>query len=123
VRVERAIDLDAVAAAVQRRGARWIARGMTVGQLTWVDGQTTVNELTTHREAVRGDYSVGVRVRRGDEEGQLVVYAGGWCDLEFWAGRADCKPLAEAPGADEPLDMAGLEVVLDRFEGLFQPIV
>lgn len=118
--MERALDLDAAAASVQRRASQWAARSLTVGPLTWADGQTTVNELTTRREAVRGDYSVGIRIRRGDEEGELVVYAGGWCDLDYWAGRADSEPLSEAPGADEPLDLAELEVVLDRFEGLFQ---
>jgi hypothetical protein len=93
---------------------------MTVGPLTWADGQTTVNPLTTKRADVRGDYSVGIRVRCGDEEGELVVYSGGWCDLDYWPGKPDSEPLAEAPGVDEPLDLAGLEGVLDRFQGLFQ---
>lgn len=118
--MERALDLDAVAASLRQRMARWTAKGMTVGPLTWADGQTTVNQITTHREDVRGEYSVGVRIRDGAQEGELVVYAGGWCDLDYWAGDAGSDVLAEAPGADAPLDVAALEAVLDRFEGLFR---
>jgi hypothetical protein len=68
---------------------------------------------------VRGDYSVGIQVSRAAEEGMVVLYAGGWCDLEYWSGQADDEPLLEVPGWDEPLDILGFEHVLDRFESLF----
>ena len=93
---------------------------MTVGPLTWADGQTTVNDITTNPDDVRGDYSVGVRVRYGAQEGELVVYAGGWCDLHYWAGDGGGDVLSEAPGADAPLDAGALDSVLERFEGLFR---
>lgn len=117
--MQQAIDLDAASVALERRLPLWRAAGMTVGDPTWADGQTTIHDVTTERSRVRGDYSVGIRVSRAAVEGMVVLYAGGWCDLEYWSGEADDEPVLEAPGWDEPLDMQGFEAVLDRFEGLF----
>lgn len=117
--MQQVIDLDAASVPLERRLPLWRAAGMTVGSLTWADGQTTVHEVTTERSRVRGDYSVGVQVSRAVAEGQVILYAGGWCDLEYWSGEAEAEPLLEAPGWDEPLDIGGFERVLDRFEGLF----
>lgn len=117
--VQQVIDLDAAGASLERRLPLWRAAGMAVGLPTWADGQTTVHDVTTERSQVRGDYSVGIQVSRAAEEGMVVLYAGGWCDLEYWSGQADDEPLLEVPGWDEPLDILGFEHVLDRFESLF----
>ncbi len=117
--MEQVLDLDAVAVAIERRAAHWRAAGLSVGPVTWADGQLFGHALTTDRGQVRGDYSVGVRVTRGDEEGQLVAYAGGWCDVEYWSGEPGARPVLEAPGYNDWLDLSRFEAVLDRFESLF----
>ena len=117
--MEQVINLDDAAAAIGRRIPTWRLRGLTVGAVTWADGQTFDHEITPDRQRVRGDYSVGFRVTRGDEEGGLILYAGGWCDLEYWSGDAASDPVVDAPGWTAPLDLPGFERLLDRFDGLF----
>lgn len=123
--MEQVIDLDAAALAFERRRAAWQERGWTVGPLTWADGQYAgpypydpTNWLNIDRSAVRGDYSLGVVVRHAGQEGELILYAGGWCDLKYWSG-LDEEPIEEAPGWNDWLDLSAFEYVLARFEGLF----
>lgn len=113
------IDLDAAAATLNRRVPCWRSSGLDVGPLTWADGQTTVNEITTDRSLVLGQYSVGIRVERGDEQGALVLYGYGQCDLEYWSGDIDSEPVTELLGSGDPLDLPRFERILDRFERLF----
>lgn len=40
-------------------------------------------------------------VRKDEQEGQLVVFRGGWADLEYWSGRPSDEPVTEAPGWDD----------------------
>ena len=117
--MEQLIDLDAAAASLDRRLPRWRSSGLTVGPLTWADGQTTIHQIHTDRAAVRGDYSVGVRLSRGDEGGEFILYAGGWADFIYWSGRPDEAAVQETPGWDAPLDLARCEAVFDRMERLF----
>jgi len=116
--MRQVINLDAAARQVENRFPSWRGRGWDVGPMTWADGQTSVNDVTTDRGAVRGDYSVGVKASRGDAEAELVVYAGGWCDLLFWSGRVTDAPIDEAPGWEDWLDLEALGRVLDHFESL-----
>lgn len=117
--MQQLLDLDRAAEALLQWSERWQAAGLTVAALTWADGQTTVHRPVTDRSLVRGDYSVAVTVnsKDGDVWGQLVVYAGGWCDL-MAVRLSDQLGVDESPGADAPLDLAGLSAVLDRFEDL-----
>ncbi|TQJ09240.1 hypothetical protein FB458_2350 [Lapillicoccus jejuensis] len=116
--VRQRIDLDAAAEELRRRAASWRENGLHVGDLTWADGQTTVHPVTTDRGAVRGDYSVGVAVRRGEREGILVLYGGGWCDLIVWSGRPGDAAVDEVPGWQDWLDLQAFSRVVDRFEAL-----
>jgi hypothetical protein len=117
--MEQLIDLDAVAEALARRLPRWRSSGLTVGPLTWADGQTAIHQVHADRAAVRGDYSVGVSLSRGDEEGELIVYAGGWADFTYWSGRPDEAAVQETPGWDAALDLSRCEAVFDQMERLF----
>jgi hypothetical protein len=117
--VEQNIDLDEGAVALTQRLPRWQARGLSVGDITWADGQLFDHEVTADRQRVRGDYSMGIRARRDREEGEVILYAGGWCDLEYWSGRPVDQPFAETHGWEEPLDLPAFVRVLDRFESLF----
>jgi hypothetical protein len=71
--VEQVLDLDA-AAALERRVSRWHSAGMTVGQLTWANGQTFDNNLTTDRSRMRGDYTVThhARLRTGAQTASMM---------------------------------------------------
>jgi hypothetical protein len=63
--------------------------------------------------------SVGVTVRKHEQEGQLVVFRGGWADLEYWSGGASDEPVIEAPGWDDWMDLPRIERLLRRFADLF----
>ena len=71
--------------------------GQGVGEITCADGQTTRHELATDRHEVRGAYSVGGHVTSEEQEGSLVLHAGGWCDLRYWSGDAADQPVDETP--------------------------
>ncbi len=53
------------------------------------------------------------------QEGQLVVFRGGWADLEYWGGGPSDEPVLEAPGWDDRMDLPAIERLLRRFAGLF----
>jgi len=118
--VEHRIDLDVAASLVERRGGAWQAWGWTVGPLTWADGQTTAHPVTPDRAAVRGDYSLGVHIVHGGREGEVVLYAGGWCDVQYWSGRIDDPIMEETHGGEDPLDLAAFDRLLGLVETLFR---
>ena len=64
--------------------------------------------------------SVGVTVCAGEKEGRLVVFRGGWADLEYWGGGPSDMPVLEAPGWDNWMDLPGIERLLRRFASLFE---
>lgn len=63
--------------------------------------------------------SIGIEVRKGTQEGRLVLFDGGWADLEWWSGEETGEPLLEAPGYGDWLDLGRFEDLLDRFASLF----
>ncbi len=74
--------------------------------------------LRKDRSQVTEADSVGVMVRK-DEQGQLVIFRGGWADLEYWTGRPSDEPVTEAPGWNDWMDLPDIEQLLRRFAGLF----
>jgi hypothetical protein len=62
---------------------------------------------------------VGVTVRKHKQEGRLVVFRGGWADLEYWRGGPSDEPVTEAPGWDDWMDLPGIERLLRRFADRF----
>ena len=94
---------------------------MLVGELTWRDDtQTWPRELATNRADVRDPDSIGVRCTKGDREGALVLFRGGWADLEFWSGDAADEPVLDHPGYPNALSLETLGALLDRFGALFE---
>ena len=80
--MDKLIDLDTVAAELERRRAVWTAAGFTVGPLTWRDAAAGWPQpLVTDRSAVIDPESVGVRLRDDGQEAELVLWTGGWADL------------------------------------------
>ena len=91
------------------------------GPVTWKDvGGPWPYPLREDREKVAEADSVGVAVRKGEQEGRLDVFrGGGWADLEYSSGRPCDEPVLEAPGWDDGMDLPGIEQLLRRFAGLF----
>jgi hypothetical protein len=58
-------------------------------------------------------------VRKHQQEGKLVVFRGGWADLEYWGGGPSDEPVLGAPGWDGWMDLPGIERLLRRFADLF----
>jgi len=119
--VEDLVDLDRAADVLAKRAASWRASGMIVGEVTWRDqGEGWPPKLKTDRDAVRDPDSIGVRCTKGDQEGEVVLFKGGWADSEYWSARAGAEPILDASGADgEPLTVETYGNVLDRFFELF----
>lgn len=67
---------------------------------------------------MRGDYSIGIKVGHREQEGELILYSGGWCDLRYWDGVGDTV-IEEAPGWDDWLNLVAFEAVVERFGRLF----
>lgn len=63
--------------------------------------------------------SVGCRIRRGKSEGSVVLFLGGWVDLEYWSGIEDDAVVLEAPGWGDPLTVESFADLLDRWRALF----
>jgi hypothetical protein len=119
--VESRVDLDAAAREIARRTCRWRESGVTVGDLTWRDqAEEWPPKLKTDRDDVRDPLSIGIRCTKGDQAGTLVLFKGGWADLEYWSGDSSAEPLVEAPGWDDWLTIESYGALLDRFFGLFQ---
>jgi hypothetical protein len=76
------LDLDVAHRAIEDRTPFWAAAGLVVDPVTWMDNDAEWPQpLLTERSAVRRPMSIGVIVRNGDEEGEVVLYAGGWADF------------------------------------------
>lgn len=119
--VTHRIDLDAAAADIVNRRPAWEAAGLDVGDLTWRDqGSGWPPVIRTRRADVQLADSVGVTVRKGTQEGSVVLFDGGWADLLWWSGDPSDDPVDEAVGWEDWLDLERFQALLDRFAQLFR---
>ncbi|WP_149203314.1 hypothetical protein [Actinotalea subterranea] len=118
------IDLDLAAGQIEARGADWEARGLRVGPITWRDqARTWPHQVVAGRARAAEPDSVGVKVICGDEEGELVLYAGGWADVLYWGGQGSSDVVDEMVGDyDSPLTQDGFAGVLDDFGARFRGV-
>ncbi|MEU6705442.1 hypothetical protein [Streptomyces wuyuanensis] len=93
--MDRVVDLDAVAAVVAGRTVGWRSAGLEVGQVTWRDAEALWPQpLETDRARVHDPDSVGVVISGpGDAELSVVLFRGGWADVDFIAGLDDAGSL------------------------------
>ncbi|MEU5894322.1 hypothetical protein ABZ835_47215 [Streptomyces sp. NPDC047461] len=93
--MERVIDLDQAAAVIAERAARWLAAGLTVGQVTWRDETASwPQRLETDRTLVRDPDSVGVLISGQWDAGlSVVLFRGGWADVDYFDGLDDGGPI------------------------------
>jgi hypothetical protein len=118
--MESRVDLDQVAGLISRHAIAWEQAGLVVGALTWRDAAGPwPYPLREDRGQVAEADSVGVMVCKDEREGQLVVFRGGWADLEYWSGRPCDEPVTQAPGWDDRMDLPDIEQLLRRFADLF----
>jgi hypothetical protein len=103
------VDLDLAAHEMDARRKAWTEHGFEVGPLTWRDvGQGWPWHLVS-RDAATDPDSVGFRVRRGSAEGGVVLFRGGWADVEWWTGDSGSS---ESSAPDVP-DVDSLSLLLD----------
>ncbi|MFF2956260.1 hypothetical protein ACFVVU_33520 [Kitasatospora sp. NPDC057965] len=95
--MERVVDLDQAAAEVAARAPRWEAAGLLVGRVTWREGGTWPQGLETDRARVADPDSIGVLLSGpADTLLSVVLFRGGWADVDHVAGPDDDGVL---PGA------------------------
>jgi hypothetical protein len=117
--MEKRIDLDAAKAEIDQRIEGWTASGLTVDSVTWRDqGQGWPPPITTERHEVLDADSVGVRLHKGAQEGAVVLFSGGWVDLEYWDG-VSADVVQDVPGWEAWLSVEEFGAVLDRLAALF----
>jgi hypothetical protein len=114
--MDTALDLDAAASQIDARRARWSDRGLEMGQLTWRDrSRGWPWQLVSREEAAQPD-SVGFRVTKDPAQGAVVLFDGGWADIEWWTGTADSEPEVSAPDVDSVEAFAALlDSLLDKW--------
>jgi hypothetical protein len=114
------IDLDAAAAELDRLATEWRAAGYEVGRPSWRDqGEGWPPKLKTDRAAAVQPDSIGIAVRRGLQEGEVILFDGAWCDVIFWSGHPSDEPFVDAPGYPEGLTLDEYVRVLETFIGRF----
>jgi hypothetical protein len=76
--MESRVGLDQVAGLISRSAIAWERVGLVVGTLTWRDAAGPwPYSLREDRSQVVGADSVGVMVRKDEQEGHLIVFRGG----------------------------------------------
>lgn len=114
------VDLDAAVAEVHARLPGWEASGVTVAPVTWRDqGEGWPPPFKTERAEVLDPDSIGVVLRKGEQQGEVVLFKGGWCDYVYWNGSADDEPVQDAPGYPNSMTVKGFGAVLDRLTAEF----
>jgi hypothetical protein len=99
---------------------RWKSTGFVVGPVTWRDqGDGWPPQLKTDRAQVTDADSIGVTLRKAQQEGEVVLFKAGFCDFMYWAGEETDHPVLDAPGYPDTMTVEGFGTVLDRLTALF----
>lgn len=81
--VEHKVDLDELAHRLERMRSEW-QRLAHVGPLTWRDARAAWPQpIVDNRLVVQVPESVGILLRREEDEAQFCVWAGGWADIDM----------------------------------------
>lgn len=116
--MDHVIDLDSAAAEINTRFSAWEASGLVPCAITWMDGLASWPQpLETDRTRVSDPYSIGVRIQGADgwTELHLVLYRGGWADLD---ALTEHELRTEAPSISNPKEFGRfLDSTVTRFLG------
>ncbi|MFJ7148889.1 hypothetical protein ACIQVT_11870 [Streptomyces sp. NPDC100445] len=93
--MDRIVDLDEVAKVLAGQTVGWRSAGFEVGQVTWRDAEASwPQSLETDRARVHDPESVGVVISGpGEAELSVVLFRGGWADVDFVARLDDSGSL------------------------------
>ncbi len=64
--------------------------------------------------------SIGVALRKGVQEGEVVLFRAGFCDFVYWSGDAANDPVQAVPGYPDEMTVENFGLVLDRLTELFR---
>ncbi len=119
--MEHRIDLDQAAELISGHILAWAQAGLVAEALTWRDiGEPWPYPLKVDRREVVDPDSVGIVVRKNEQEGRLVIFRGGWADLDYWTGQPSDDVVVEAPGFEDVMTLLDVEQLLGRFAALFR---
>ncbi|MFF6914542.1 hypothetical protein [Streptomyces sp. NPDC012466] len=93
--MDRVVDLDEAAAVLAGRTVGWRSAGLAVSQVTWRDAEALWPQpLETDRARVHDPDSVGLGISGpGEAELSVVLFRGGWADVNFVASLDDAGSL------------------------------
>lgn len=78
--MEHKVDLDELAVRLERMRSEW-ERVANVGPLTWRDERSAWPQpIVSDRSVVQVPESLGVALRRDEDEAEFCVWTGGWAD-------------------------------------------
>ena len=98
--VDHKVDLDELAFRLERMRPEW-EQTAHVGPLTWRDERSPWPQpIVSDRASVETPESVGVVLRRGDDEAEFVVWTGGWADIGMLFDGEPTELYAEFPDVD-----------------------
>jgi hypothetical protein len=117
--MEHLIVLDAAVKPMLMRIDAWQQDGFTVEGPTWRESDGWPQRISPERATIADPDSVGVRLWRGAKEGSVVLYVGGWADVEYWSGDENDDVVLEAPGWIDPLTVETFAGLLDRWRSYF----
>ncbi|RST08740.1 hypothetical protein EF910_00370 [Streptomyces sp. WAC07149] len=111
--MDRLVDLDEAAALLLERVERWRSAGLEVGEMTWRDWKAKWPQpLETDRARVNDPDSLGVVISgSGEAELQVVLFRGGWADVDFFDGLDD---LGVIPASDIA-SASGFAALMDQW--------
>ncbi|MGQ7754429.1 hypothetical protein ACUN29_39295 (plasmid) [Streptomyces sp. WC2508] len=103
--MDRVVDLDEAAVVLAERTMGWTSAGLEVGRVTWRDAEAVWPQpLENDRARVHDPDSVGM-VISGPAEAVLsvVLFRGGWADVDFIADLDDagCLPASGITSASD----------------------
>ncbi len=103
--MDRVVDLDEAAVVLARRTAGWTSAGLLVARATWRDAEAPWPQpLKTDRARVRDPDSLGLVISGpADAELSVVLFRGGWADVDFVADPDDagCLPASGITSASD----------------------
>lgn len=100
--MEHLVDLDAALAILERRQRTWELQGVEVAEVTWRDGnENWPQRLHRDRGQVIDPDSLGIHLRHGLSEVEIVLFRGGWADVTRLASEG--APIVESPQVPDVL--------------------
>ncbi|MEV6103060.1 hypothetical protein [Nocardia sp. NPDC051981] len=116
------VNLDQAAAEINSRLQSWTAAGLVPGPITWRDEAAAWSQrLEIDRAVVADPDSVGVFLQTRDEQNALniVLYRGGWADVE---GLIHDAIILECPKITTAVQFGGvLDTAVARFQDTDRP--